>query len=444
MPGRAHFEQARERSSARSRYVSDRMARRTLAGGAKKRPTRYEPDRGDPELSRALAAHRRGRLAEALERYEAVVARTPDGLDGWMNLGAVAALRGRWQRAVEAFVVAAALAPTDARVARDAGIALASLGRFDEATASLERAVALEPESVGAWLHLARTLEGSGNLARSVEVAREATRRAPEQAASWLELARAVFDDRDLGPTIDAAERAAHCADGALGQVWLASALLLSGDASRSERAFDGLAGAWADPVSGFRALAAERTSTTRWSAAKRGALLFATDEVPREGAVIELGVRHGTSLRLLAARLECEVIGFDGFDGLPEGWQGKPEGLFATDGFLPDVPDSARLVVGRFERTLPAFAASMSQRIRFLHIDSDLYSSAACGLEHLGPELVDGAIVAFDELVGNAGWQGEEHRAFAEATARLGWHTELVAAGFLTGQAAYRIRRIG
>jgi tetratricopeptide (TPR) repeat protein len=420
--------------------------KRTLAGGAKKLPSRYGVRIADDALDRAIAAHRRGDRAAAIAGYRDVVERRPDALDAWMNLGQLAALVGGHRAAIDAFARARDLAPRDARAARDAGIALVSLGRFDEAALDLARAAELDPNALGAWLYLVRALEGAGHAQAAHEAAIAATRAHPESADAWLEVARSRFDPSELAPSIEAAERAVTLApaEHGLPGAWLACVRGLRGDRDGAERAASQLDAGFRARVDAFVWLAEQRTPRTRFASTKRGALLAAHDASCTVGAarVVELGVRHGTSLRWLAEATRDDVVGFDSFEGLPEAWQGRAAGAFTTEGELPEVPAHARLVVGRFEDTLPGFAAAHAQPIRLLHVDSDLYASAACSLSHLGPLLPDGAVVAFDEYVGNAGWRDEEHRAFVEAHASFGWRAELVAAGVLTGQAAFRIAR--
>ena len=58
-----------------------------------------------------------------------------------------------------------------------------------------------------------------------------------------------------------------------------------------------------------------------------------------------------------------------------------------------------ARLVAGLFEDTLPAFLAETDDAIAFLHVDSDLYSSAKTVLDLTGDRLAPDAVLVFDEF---------------------------------------------
>ncbi len=148
-----------------------------------------------------------------------------------------------------------------------------------------------------------------------------------------------------------------------------------------------------------------------------------------QEGMALEFGVYSGRTLRVIAAgRDGGGVFGFDSFDGLPEDWRdGFPAGTFALDE-PPDVP-GAELVVGLFEDTLEKFLAAHHEPVAFVHIDADLYSSAATVLRHVGPRLRPGSVIVFDEYFGYPGWQDHEYRA---------WRDHVAASGLRFGYEAY------
>jgi len=138
-------------------------------------------------------------------------------------------------------------------------------------------------------------------------------------------------------------------------------------------------------------------------------------------GALLEFGVATGTTLRILMSELpDRTVAGFDVFSGLPEDWRsGFPAGMFGQE-TLPVVP-GAELVVGLFADTLPGYLAEHHEPVAMLHIDSDLYSAATTVLELVGPRLVEGSVVLFDEYFNYPGWQEGEHRAWQEYVTKTG-----------------------
>ena len=168
----------------------------------------------------------------------------------------------------------------------------------------------------------------------------------------------------------------------------------------------------------------------------------YALSLAPRGGMALEFGVATGKSLRQIAkARDDGQVYGFDSFEGLPEAWlNGMPAGVFARDD-LPDVP-GAELVVGLFSDTLSGFLDTHPGPVDFLHVDSDLYSSAKTVLELCGPRLRAGSIVQFDEFFNFPGWQRHEYRAWTEYVERTGVEFEYEAYTFNDCQVAVRITK--
>lgn len=146
-----------------------------------------------------------------------------------------------------------------------------------------------------------------------------------------------------------------------------------------------------------------------------RATLEHALSIAPHGGMALEFGVHTGGTLRVIAeARGGVRVHGFDSFDGLPEHWRpGFPAGTFAAPA-APDVP-GAEIVPGWFDDVLPGFLGGHPGPVDFLHVDADLYSSAASVLHHVGPRLQPGSVVVFDEFFNYPGWQEHEHRAWVE-----------------------------
>lgn len=158
------------------------------------------------------------------------------------------------------------------------------------------------------------------------------------------------------------------------------------------------------------------------------------------KGLVLEFGVRRGTSLRHIAAIAHQEAHGFDSFEGLPEGWGSAGPGLLSTACELPDMPPNVHLHPGWFEDTLPPFLAAHPGPVRFLNIDSDLYSSARTVLFALAPRLIPGSVVVFDELIGNPTWKQDEFKALREFAESFGARFEIFALSPATKQVGLRI----
>ncbi|UCF76140.1 MAG: class I SAM-dependent methyltransferase [Betaproteobacteria bacterium] len=149
----------------------------------------------------------------------------------------------------------------------------------------------------------------------------------------------------------------------------------------------------------------------------------FAMKQCSVEGLVMEFGVYAGRSLRVIAECTPELVYGFDSFEGLPEDWtRHQKQGRFDLEGKLPKfVEPNVRLVRGWFNETLPPFLSQYAGPVRFLHVDCDLYSSAATVFTHVGARIVPGTVILFDEYFNYPGWEQHEFRAFQEFVARSG-----------------------
>ncbi|SFR16400.1 Methyltransferase domain-containing protein [Lentzea waywayandensis] len=163
----------------------------------------------------------------------------------------------------------------------------------------------------------------------------------------------------------------------------------------------------------------------------------------PEGGLALEFGVYQGTTLKIIATARGGEgVFGFDSFEGLPENWRnGFPAGAFNVDG-LPEVP-GAELVVGWFDEVLPEFLEKNEGPVTFLHVDCDLYSSTKTVLELVGPRLVEGSVIHFDEYFNFPGWMDHEHKAWTEYVEQTGIEFSYEAFTFDNEQVTMRVTKI-
>lgn len=148
---------------------------------------------------------------------------------------------------------------------------------------------------------------------------------------------------------------------------------------------------------------------------------VFEEGLVPDYGLWLEFGVYTGGTIRRMARRTtrNC-VFGFDSFKGLPEAWEHRdggafPKGTFDLKHWRPQVPENVTLIEGWYCDTLPAFIKDHPEPVTFLHIDSDIYSSAKEILTNLVPQIANGAIIVFDELVEYDAFTYHEWKAWWE-----------------------------
>lgn len=157
-------------------------------------------------------------------------------------------------------------------------------------------------------------------------------------------------------------------------------------------------------------------------------------------GLYLEFGVHAGGSITAIATNVENTVYGFDSFDGLPEAWNNLPAGHFACP--LPEVPSNVVLIKGWFKDTLPSFVENhKNEKVAFLHIDCDLYSSTKCIFDNLKNNFQDGSIICFDELIDYNGddWKNHEWKAWNEFLEETGYNWECLGK-YGPHQVAFRI----
>ncbi len=137
----------------------------------------------DAVMKQATAAHRAGRLREAAQLYELILAQIPDDVQVLHLAGIVRTLLRDYEPAIRHLRRCAALSPGDSAVANNLGLALFPAGHQDEAVASFSRALALKPDNATA----ANNLGNAHFKSRNLEPARSAFERALAIKPDYLE-----------------------------------------------------------------------------------------------------------------------------------------------------------------------------------------------------------------------------------------------------------------
>ena len=123
----------------------------------------------------------------------------------------------------------------------------------------------------------------------------------------------------------------------------------------------------------------------------------------------------------------------------LPEGAGGRTVPgikVIAQASFTPDT--------GWFDETLGKWTAENPDRVGFLHVDCDLYSSTMTILEGLKDRLQVGTIITFDEYLNYPGWRVHEYKAWQEFTEAQKISYDYIAFGAKNGPASVKITAIG
>ena len=165
----------------------------------------------------------------------------------------------------------------------------------------------------------------------------------------------------------------------------------------------------------------------------------------PTQGYVLEFGVGRGISLRILRMMTTQQIHGFDSFAGLPEEWVMSDDYIVEAGDFRYDKPQQFENVLfhkGWFADTIPVWKETYPAKISFMHIDSDLYSSANTVLTELNERIVPGTIIVFDDMYGTEryqNWEQGEYKAFNEWKENYGRKVQEINRTE-DGEASYRI----
>ena len=143
--------------------------------------------------------------------WQATVARTPDAVMTWLNLGDVLSWNGRYAESIAAYREALRLRPTDPDGHNDLGCALTLAGDAASAVPELERAIQLKPDLAAAHNNLGNALRALGRDAEAMTHYAEAVRLKPDYASArnnlGIELAEAGRPGEAI-PHLEAALRA--------------------------------------------------------------------------------------------------------------------------------------------------------------------------------------------------------------------------------------------
>jgi tetratricopeptide (TPR) repeat protein len=120
-------------------------------------------------FQQAWTLHQQGRLAEARQAYDAVLAREPDHAEALHLSGLIGFQTGQIEQGLERVRRAIALNPGAAAPYANLGQALNGIGRHAEAAEALTRAVALQPGAPRAHAQLGMALLELGQLQTALE-----------------------------------------------------------------------------------------------------------------------------------------------------------------------------------------------------------------------------------------------------------------------------------
>lgn len=144
-----------------------------------------------------------------------------------------------------------------------------------------------------------------------------------------------------------------------------------------------------------------------------------------KSGLWMETGVWRGEMInRMAKANPDKIMYGFDSFEGFPN--DGRKEGDWDYKGFnlkgviptqINGIPFAKNIVLtkGWFKDTLPSFLKEQDQKISFISIDCDLYSSTKDVLDCIANYITDQTIIIFDDAWHYDGYDDHQMKALYE-----------------------------
>ena len=112
----------------------------------------------------ALDDEEAGRLSEAREKYEQILAAAPDHVDALVNLGTILYLSGHETAAASRYLQALGINPDNVEANYNLANLLEGQGEMDAAVLFYKKAIQVEPEFADAHFNLAMVLEAVGHV----------------------------------------------------------------------------------------------------------------------------------------------------------------------------------------------------------------------------------------------------------------------------------------
>ena len=159
-------------------------------------------------LTRALAAHAAGNIAEAERLYASALSTEPGNHRALHLLGMVEAQRGRHAEADRLLDRAAAANPGAAEIHAHHGIVLSALGRFEESHAAYSRALTLKPNDAEALANRADVSVRLGRYADALTDCDKAIALRPDVASTFNIRGNALMGQKRWTLALEAYDRA--------------------------------------------------------------------------------------------------------------------------------------------------------------------------------------------------------------------------------------------
>ncbi|MBI4616012.1 MAG: tetratricopeptide repeat protein [Planctomycetes bacterium] len=165
-------------------------------------------DEASWELQEGLILQSRGLLDEAIERFDAVLARDPGNSLVWFYKANSLVDLDRDEEALRCFRESLAIDGNNYDAWNNLGYALKKLERLEESLPCFDRALALSPGNDAAWRNRADVLGGLGRLAEALESIDRAIDLDLANAAYWSVKGQWLHASGRFGESLSCADRA--------------------------------------------------------------------------------------------------------------------------------------------------------------------------------------------------------------------------------------------
>jgi len=159
-------------------------------------------------LATAIAAHKAGRLEDAISGYRTVLEQVPDHVDALTNLGVALRARGDGEAAIAVYGQALAAEPGHANANYNLGNAYRAIGNNESAVVHFRAAIAAQPGYLDAYANLALTLRDLKRLDEALAAAEAGLRALPGAAKLWANLGAVLWAKAQPESAITAYRRA--------------------------------------------------------------------------------------------------------------------------------------------------------------------------------------------------------------------------------------------
>jgi len=190
-------------------------------------------------LQQAVTLHQDGKTAEALEKYQEILAAIPDQVDA-LKLSGIAHMQlGNMEKAVELLQKSISLSPSYDDAHYNLAVAYQLLGRLQDAESSFQRVLELAPDNITAMFSLANLYKSVGRLNEAAEAYRKVIAIDSSHIAAVVNLGAVLVGSGDLDEAEEALRKAAGIHPGSAEiQLNIGAVHLEAGKLEAAEQAF--------------------------------------------------------------------------------------------------------------------------------------------------------------------------------------------------------------